>query len=160
VTADSSWISSCCLLLAHVLGSGFWIRYEIAGADLDLAALFSVFPFFSPIKGRREKKSDESDVHLPQPPKQSSYLLHFILFYFCFYFFTCFFLIALFGVSYRGEFKKTKRFFLFKKKKHLDSSQKMLFFSLRFLFFFLGCFARFFYCVFGRFATRGVQKRD
>jgi hypothetical protein len=35
-------------------------------------------------KGGREKINNESDVHLPQPPKKSSHLLYFILV--CFYF--------------------------------------------------------------------------
>jgi hypothetical protein len=29
-------------------------------------------------QGGRAKKGDQSDVHLPQPPKKSSYLLYFI----------------------------------------------------------------------------------
>jgi hypothetical protein len=40
-------------------------------------------------KGSREKKSDESDVHLPQPRKKSSYFILFL----------SIFLIAFLGVS-------------------------------------------------------------
>jgi hypothetical protein len=40
------------------------------------------------------------------------------------------------------------------------SSQKMGLFSLHFFPPSLGCFAPFFYRVFGRFVTRGVKKRD
>jgi hypothetical protein len=103
---------------------------------------------------------DESDVsiHLPQPPKQSSWSTDFILCLFLFLFFNRFVLIAFLGVSLlvEGEFKNTTN--KFSKKNHLGSSQKMWL-----------CFLRFFplprlfcsvfvYRVFGRFITRGVQK--
>jgi hypothetical protein len=54
---------------------------------------------------------------------------------------------------------KTRKYFFFEKV-HLGSSQKMRYFFPPFFFFSLGCFVRFFfYRVFGRFVTRGVQKR-
>jgi hypothetical protein len=39
-------------------------------------------------------------------------------------------------------------------------TKNVAFFRPFFFFFSLGCMVRFFYCVFGRFVTRGVQKRD
>jgi hypothetical protein len=96
-------------------------------------------------KGRREKKNDESDVHLPQRQKKSSYLLYFIfIFIFIFY---RFFLKALFGrFVTRGVQKHEKNFF--PKKPIWAHHKKCGFFSLRFFFFTLGCFVRFFFIAF------------
>jgi hypothetical protein len=70
-----------------------------------------------------------------------------------------FFLKAFLGRFVTGEFKNT--IFFFPEKIHLGSSQKMRLFFPPFFFLHLGCFVRFFFNrVFGRFVTRGVQKRD
>jgi hypothetical protein len=112
-------------------------------------------------KGGREKKNDESDVHLgiwhlPQRQKKSSYLLYFI-FIFIFIFYRFFFKGVFWAFRNKGSSKT-------RKKKHEKSisahHKKCCFFFLRFFFPSLGFFVRFFfYRVFGRSMTRGVQKR-
>jgi hypothetical protein len=100
-------------------------------------------------KGRREKQNDESDVHLfAAALKKSSYLLHFIFnFIFIFY-------------RNKGSSKTRTHFFPRKNPSGLIT-KNAAFFSSVFFFLTLGCFVRFFFHrVFGRFVTRGVQKRD
>jgi hypothetical protein len=118
-------------------------------------------------------KNDESDVYLPQPqnktnrqiaPKQeSSYLL--TSFYFYFYFFIDFFYRVFMSFVTRGGGGGVKKRYNFFSQKPIwahHSSHKMWFF---FLCFFpplpLKLFCSIFFTrVFGRFVTRGVQKRD
>jgi hypothetical protein len=84
-------------------------------------------------------------------PKKSSYLLHFIFMLFFYLFFWAF--------RNKGSSKTRKNFF--SEKIHLGSSQKMRFFFPPFFFPLLRLFCSiFFNRVFGRFVTRGVQKRD
>jgi hypothetical protein len=91
------------------------------------------------------KQNDESDVHLQQPPKQSSYLLHFVLFLFLLNFY------QVLGRFITRELKNTQ-------KSTWAHHKKCGFFSSGF-FVLPRFFARFFYRVFWRFVTRGVQKR-
>jgi hypothetical protein len=83
------------------------------------------------IKGGGEKKNDESDVHLPQRKKKSSYLLYFIFIFI--FIFNRFLLEAFLGrFVTRGIQKHEKNFF--PKKIHLGSSQKMRLFFPPFFF--------------------------
>jgi hypothetical protein len=101
-------------------------------------------------KGGRENKVDESDVHLPQPPKKSSYLLRFV-FIFIFIFSIDFFYRVFGRFVTRGVQKHEKTF-------HKIPSglitKNVAFFSPSVV------LLDFFNRVFGRFVTRGVQKRD
>jgi hypothetical protein len=81
-------------------------------------------------------------------------------------YFILFLFLFLFLIDFKGVFwafrnkgsSKTRKTFL--KKSISAHPKKCGFFFLRFFFFSLGCFVRFFFNrVFGRFVTRGVQKR-
>jgi hypothetical protein len=108
------------------------------------------------LKGGHGNKNDESDVHLPQRQNKSRHLLYFV-FIFIFY---RFFLRRFFGrFVTRGVQKQGKN--LFSKKNIWAHHKKCGFFFLLFFCFSFGCFVRFFFNrVFGRFVTRGVQKRE
>jgi hypothetical protein len=106
---------------------------------------------------------DGSDVHLRSPKKRR--LLATCFFYYIYidiYLFFIDFFCHVFGRSVvltRGNQKHDPK----KTKKTIWAHHKKRgFFFLRppGIFFSLGCFARFFYRVFGRFVTRRVQKRD
>jgi hypothetical protein len=108
-----------------------------------------------PAKGGRKKNNDESNVHLPQ--LQKKVVTYFILFLFL----SSNVFIAFLGVLKQGEFKNaTKVFFQKNPSGLIDITNNAAFFPSVFFPPFLGCFARFFYRVFGRFVTTGVQKRD
>jgi hypothetical protein len=84
---------------------------------------------------------------------------YFILFLFYFYFLSIFFKGVFWAFRNKGSSKTRKNFS--PKKSIWAHHKKCGFFFLRFFFFTLGCFVRFFFNrVFGRFVTRGVQKRD
>jgi hypothetical protein len=102
-------------------------------------------------KGLRDKTSDESDVHLPQPPQKNSHLL-----YFMFYLFVSRF----WAFRNKGSSKTRKELVQKFKKVHLPSgliTNNVAFFTP---FFFTPSVVSldFFYLVFGSFVTRGVQK--
>jgi hypothetical protein len=109
--------------------------------------------FFSP-RGAVKKKMTKATYMCRSAKKKV--VTYFILFLFLFLFL---FFIDFFGrFVTRGVQKDEKNFFF--EKVHLGSSQKMRLFFLRFFFFSLGLFCSiFFYRVFGRLVTRGVQKR-
>jgi hypothetical protein len=87
----------------------------------------------------------------------TSYLLYFIFIFI--FIFIDFFFKGVFGAFRNKGSSKTRKIF-FPKKSIWAHHKKCGFFPLRF-FFTPGCFVRFFfYRVFGRFVTRGVQKRD
>jgi hypothetical protein len=105
-------------------------------------------------------------VHLPQPPKKSSYLLYF---YFYFYFVY----VAILSIRfYRvfGRFVPKRQNFFSKKSIWLITKNAPFFRPFFFPFSGTPTFTTtsdppvvlldFFYRVFGRFVTRGVQKRD
>jgi hypothetical protein len=113
-------------------------------------------------KGRREKTKDKGQrtevTYIRCSAKQKA-ATYFILFLFLF--FLSIFCDALFGRFVKRGVKKTRETNF--EKIHLGSSQKMWLFFVRFFFFFFlpRLFGSiFFNRVFGRFVTRGVQKRD
>jgi hypothetical protein len=106
-------------------------------------------------KGGREKKNDESDVHLPQRKKKSSHLLYFY-FYFYFYFFD-FFKGVFWAFRNKGS-SKTREQKPRKSPSRLITKNVAFFPPFFFLLPRLFC-SIFFDRVFGRFVTRGVQKR-
>jgi hypothetical protein len=93
---------------------------------------------------------------LLQRQKKSNYLLCFYYFLFCIGFFSVFF-----WAFQQREIKNTKQNFS-PKKKRSGSSQKTRLLFIRFFLFFSPSVVwfDFFYCVFGRFVTRRVKKRD
>jgi hypothetical protein len=92
-------------------------------------------------KGGRKKQNDESDVHLPQPRKKSSYLLYLFLFFIGF-FNRLFYRVFGRFVTRRVQ-KHDNNFF---SKKSISAHYKKCGFFLRRVIFFLtlGCFARYF----------------
>jgi hypothetical protein len=95
-------------------------------------------------QGAPRKKKDKSDVHLLQRLKKSSYLLFFIIYYLFLY---RFLLTRFLGKLFR---KKPSGLIT----KNLEVFPSVFFFPPSVVWF------DYFNRVFGRFVTRGVQKRD
>jgi hypothetical protein len=97
-------------------------------------------------KRGREKKDDKSDVHLPQPPKKSSYLLLFSIDFVLSRFWEC---------RNKGSKKHEKL-----KKKFIWAHHKECGFGSLDFFVPPRLFCSIFYITFWAFRNKGVQKRD
>jgi hypothetical protein len=121
-------------------------------------------------RGAAEKKrtKDGSDVHCTLATlltaaalkKTTATATYSVLFCFYFYFFWSICFNALFGRFVTRGVQKHEKALFFRKSPSGLITKNVAFFSSVSPPPSLGCLVRFFYRVFGRFATRGVQKRD